>query len=318
MTCVPTRYTAIAGRTHAMEGRLSKVPHAKARPSPKVGSAPTIQPNAPRATVPPVYRPHTPQAKLSTPQPYCPRVAVPRQSFSAPPVYRPTVPVQARMSASPSADRPPRPGNVHRGRSSVINMMPEVGTNAMTSLLTYDYSLAEATLYADEKTELDDLWSTSYVVTRNTSKPVKRQRARAAADTVKARLDQMLAVPKVTYSANFTTNHLSDGDVARTTAKTRGESRNPVPPHNTVLKESYLRGLLQADASARADGTYWLRFQSPHSANGKISLATRNGGSMRAEDPGLYFVAVRYTLTTTAGAKRPKTVNAFHIETDDD
>jgi len=202
----------------------------------------------------------------------------------------------------------------------VINMMPEVGTNAMTRLLTYDYSLAEATLHADEKLELDNLWSASYQVTANTSSRVKRLRAGDAAASVRTRLDALLAVPRVTYSTDFTTNHLSDADVDRTTTKTRGEARAPVPPHNTVLKESYLRGLLQADAAGKADGTHWLNFQSPNPSNGRISLAARrdDGVSMTAEDTGLYFVAVRYTLTTTVGGRRPKTVNAFHIQTDDD
>jgi hypothetical protein len=210
----------------------------------------------------------------------------------------------------------PQP-NIRRAPSFVINMMPAVGINAMTGLLTYDYSLVEATLHAEERTELDNLWASRYVVTANTSKKIKRQRATAAATAVKTRLDAMLALPKVTYSANFLTNHISVADVARNTAKTRGEARDPIPPHNTVLKESYIRGLLQADAAARADGNHWLRFQSPNPSNGRISLATRNGGSMTAEDTGLYFVGVKYSLTTTAGAKRTKTVQAFHMETDD-
>jgi hypothetical protein len=196
--------------------------------------------------------------------------------------------------------------------------MPQAGINALTTNLGYDYTEAAALLHTDETEELDTLWSANYQVTANTSKAQKRRRATAAAATVRARLDGMLGAPKVTYSANFKTNHLSDADVERGTAKARGEARQPIPPHNTVLKESFLRGLLLADAGGKADGTYWLRFQSPHPAAGKVSLATRDGGAMRAEDPGLYFVAVRYTLTTAAAGRRPKTIYAFHMETDDD
>jgi hypothetical protein len=206
---------------------------------------------------------------------------------------------------------------VFRANSNVVHMMPDAGIAVLTTKLGYDYADAEAFLYAEETTELDNLWESSYRVTANTSKTQKRLRAGAAADTVAARLNAILAIPTVTYSANFKTNHVSDGDVDTTTAKTRGEARNPLPRHNTVLKESYLRGLLVADANGKADGNHWLRFQSPTPAAGKISLASNDVWRMKAEDTGLYFVAVRYSLSTTV-AKRPKTINAFHIETDDD
>ncbi len=204
--------------------------------------------------------------------------------------------------------------------------MPAVAAPYLQTELTYAYSDVEALLQADEQTELDALWSANYQVTANTSRATKRTRGRTAATRVRTRLNAILAIPLVTYSANFTTNHLSDADVTRTTAKNRGEARDPIPPHNTVFKESYLRGLLIADATtggaagaAKADGEQWLRFQSPNPSNGRISLATRNGrGGMNADDTGLYFVAVKYDLSTVAGSRRQKRIRAFHIETDDD
>ena len=196
--------------------------------------------------------------------------------------------------------------------------MPQVGLNALNTALTYDYSIAEALLQADERGELDQLWASNYQVTKNTSKTQKRLRATNAAGTVRTRLEAMLAIPLVTYSVNFKTNHLSEGDVARNTAKLKGQVRVPIPPHNTVFKESYLRGLLIADAVGKADGLHDLRFQSPHPSNGRISLATRNDrGGMNADDTGLYFVAVRYRLSTVEGSKRARRIKAFHIETDD-
>ncbi len=210
--------------------------------------------------------------------------------------------------------------------SSVINLMPEVGVTALTTNLGYNYSAAEALLEPYERTELEGLWGSNYTVTRNTSRPQRRLRATNAAATVRTRLNAIFATPRVTYSDNFRTNHISDGDVDRNTARTRGNARNPRPPHNTVLKESYLRGLLitdattgGADGAARADGNHTLRFQSPNPPNGRISLATRNGGgNMVAEDPGLYFVAVRYSLATDANSRRQKAIRAYHLETDDD
>lgn len=289
-------------------------PTVKAKAPARYQPQPTVQMKSPHAGAPPVYRPQpaTP-ARSSAPQVYRPQAMVQAKSAAAAPVQaRQPVALAYRQTRVQTAPPP-----IRRAPSFVINMMPEVGTNAMTSLLTYDYSLAEATLHADEKTELDNLWASRYVVTANTSKKVKRQRATAAANAVKTRLDAMLALPKVTYSAGFLANHISEADVARNTAKTRGEARDPMPPHNTVLKESYIRGLLQADVAGKADGNHWLRFQSPNPSNGRISLATRHGASMTAEDTGLYFVGVRYSLATTADAKRTKTVRAFHMETDD-
>jgi hypothetical protein len=295
------------------------------------------QPRQPASTpqqkaAPPVFTPAVVQRTTAAP-PYRP-VPVPQ---AAPPVYRPVavqrlvanqLPAPAILPQSSALIlRPPQPPPAiarpvaripTQANGSVINLMAQSGVNALTTNLGYDYTEAAALLHADESDELDALWSANYRVTANTSKAQKRLRATAAAATVRTRLDAILGAPKVTYSANFRTNHLSDADVERGTAKARGEARQPIPPHNTVLKESFLRGLLLTDAGGKADGTYWLRFQSPHPAGGKVSLATRDGGVMRAEDPGLYFVAVRYTLTTTAGARRPKTIHAFHMETDDD
>jgi hypothetical protein len=197
--------------------------------------------------------------------------------------------------------------------------MAVAGQNALTTFLGYNYSTAEALLSPQEKTELDALWESNYTVTRNTSKSVKRRRATAAAATVGAHLNATVAKPKVTYSDGFKTNHVSEADVSRNTAKQRGEARHPIPPHNTVLKESYIRDLLQTDAAGKGDGENVLNFQSPNSPGGKISLATRKANltGMTADDTGLYFVRVNYTLTTTAGATRAKTIRAYHIETDD-
>jgi hypothetical protein len=240
---------------------------------------------------------------------YPPQTVIRKEPLSALPVYRPQQAVSARLL--------PVSLPVFKAHSSVINMMPEVGTKALTSYLGYEYGEAEALLYAGEKAQLDALWGSSYQVTGNTSNIQKRRRAAQAAQTVGTWLNQILATPRVTYSENFTANHLSDADVDRATAKRRGDARNPLPQHNTVFKESYMRGLLMADAVGKADGDHWLRFQSPHPPEGRISLASNRGGQMVAEDPGLYFVAVKYKLSTTT-ARRPQTIRAFHIETDDD
>jgi hypothetical protein len=203
-------------------------------------------------------------------------------------------------------------------RSSVINLMADVARPYLATALTYAYNTVEPLLQADEQTELDALWSGNYRVTRNTSNSARRTRGRAAAGTVGTRLNAILATPLVTYSQNFTTNHLSNVDVVAGTAKQRGEARDPVPPHNTVFKESYLRVLLLADVGAKADGEHWLAFQSPHPANGRISLATRrNAQAMDIEDTGLYFGRIKYELSTVGGSRRQRRVRAFHMETDD-
>jgi hypothetical protein len=297
----------------------------------KVITANGAQPDRKPPIAPPIYRPQPTPKVLQT------KSAMGHQSKAGPAPRRPVAPapfrsqtVQAKAPAvsTPLALRPAAPVAAKtsstriavRGfRSSVINLMADVATAPLATALGYAYSEAEALLQADERTELDALWSANYRVTRNTSNSMKNARKRTAAGLVRTRLNAILAIPLVTYSGNFKTNHLSDADVIRSTAKTRGEARNVTPPHNTVFKESYLRGLLIADAAGKADGEHWLRFQSPHPASGRISLATRNGqGGMTAEDTGLYFVAVKYEVTTDADSRRQKTVRAFHIETDDD
>ncbi len=290
------------------------------QPAPRVLQT---KPQQTRGTMPPVQKPlnHRPP-NLIRQSPAHPTsklhatVQAKPLTISNPPVFRPVKSMPSKSTGS----------MVRAFRSSVINLMPEVAARHLQTALTYAYSDVEPLLQADERTELDDLWGANYQVTKNTSNASKNKKGSRAAARVKTRLDAILTTPLVTYSANFTTNHLSAADVTRTTAKQRGEIRDPLPPHNTVFKESYLRGLLIADATtggaagaAKADGEQWLRFQSPHPANGRLSLATRNGrGGMDADDTGLYFVAVKYELSTVAGSRRQKRIRAFHIETDDD